>query len=549
SDEHEGTQKKTFTKWINIQLSRAGNNVRVGDLFNDLKDGTILIALLEVLTGKKIKRERGNMRLHHLNNVNNAMMILEENDIRLINISNNDIVDGNHKMTLGLIWSVIAHFQLNFALQFLMDEEGTPEEVLLSWCQNTTKGYKGVSVTNFTTSWRDGLAFNAVIHRYRPDLFSYDALVGSSPMSNCEHAFKVARDSLGVDSLLDAEDVVRDRPDKKSIIMYVTMLCHKLSPLKMGADNGGHGVTVTRNGRVTQQTTTMEMTTRHVRDSVGSFSESNRDSMADRDWEDYNAQLQEVLTWLREAETKLSNQADISTDVDVVKDQFHDHEDFMMELTSHQASVGGVLEFGNQLISEGVVTEKEENEIRDQMISLNERWESLRITSMERQTSLHEQLMSLQQRQIDQLAEWLDKAEKIIDGAEELGSDMEAVRQQVEQHKKFQENLEQQQQKVNSLTHMVVVVEDNAAENVTADLEEQLAVLGERWSGVCRWTEMRWSILQEVLSNWQEYRDEEKRLAAWLMEKEREIEDLKTVDLSSLDDVRTNLEQLVVCRF
>ncbi|XP_048577310.1 dystrophin isoform X2 [Nematostella vectensis] len=619
SDEHEGTQKKTFTKWINIQLSRAGNNVRVGDLFNDLKDGTILIALLEVLTGKKIKRERGNMRLHHLNNVNNAMMILEENDIRLINISNNDIVDGNHKMTLGLIWSVIAHFQLNFALQFLMDEEGTPEEVLLSWCQNTTKGYKGVSVTNFTTSWRDGLAFNAVIHRYRPDLFSYDALVGSSPMSNCEHAFKVARDSLGVDSLLDAEDVVRDRPDKKSIIMYVTMLCHKLSPLKMGADNGGHGVTVTRNGRVTQQTTTMEMTTRQsstvkrtintsyssdgqkyvktsheehdgepvryvttattivkepptsserpsstvverilekrpdsfiletgsVRDSVGSFSESNRDSMADRDWEDYNAQLQEVLTWLREAETKLSNQADISTDVDVVKDQFHDHEDFMMELTSHQASVGGVLEFGNQLISEGVVTEKEENEIRDQMISLNERWESLRITSMERQTSLHEQLMSLQQRQIDQLAEWLDKAEKIIDGAEELGSDMEAVRQQVEQHKKFQENLEQQQQKVNSLTHMVVVVEDNAAENVTADLEEQLAVLGERWSGVCRWTEMRWSILQEVLSNWQEYRDEEKRLAAWLMEKEREIEDLKTVDLSSLDDVRTNLEQLV----
>ncbi|EDO26216.1 predicted protein, partial [Nematostella vectensis] len=82
------------------------------DLFNDLKDGTILIALLEVLTGKKIKRERGNMRLHHLNNVNNAMMILEENDIRLINISNNDIVDGNHKMTLGLIWSVIAHFQV-----------------------------------------------------------------------------------------------------------------------------------------------------------------------------------------------------------------------------------------------------------------------------------------------------------------------------------------------------------------------------------------------------------------------------------------------------
>jgi dystrophin len=59
----------------------------------------------------------------------------------------------------------------------------------------------------------------------------------------------------------------------------------------------------------------------------------------------------------------------------------------MMELTSHQANVGGVLEYGNQLISEGLVSEKEENDIRDQMITLNERWESLRISAMQRQTS------------------------------------------------------------------------------------------------------------------------------------------------------------------
>lgn len=58
----------------------------------------------------------------------------------------------------------------------------------------------------------------------------------------------------------------------------------------------------------------------------------------------------------------------------------------MMELTSHQSDVGAVLEFGNQLISEGLVNEKEENEIRDQMISLNDRWEALRMAAMERQT-------------------------------------------------------------------------------------------------------------------------------------------------------------------
>lgn len=58
----------------------------------------------------------------------------------------------------------------------------------------------------------------------------------------------------------------------------------------------------------------------------------------------------------------------------------------MMELTSHQSDVGAVLEFGNQLISEGLVNEKEENEIRDQMISLNDRWEALRMAAMDRQT-------------------------------------------------------------------------------------------------------------------------------------------------------------------
>ena len=55
----------------------------------------------------------------------------------------------------------------------------------------------------------------------------------------------------------------------------------------------------------------------------------------------------------------------------------------------------------------------------------------------------------------------------------------------------FQEDLEKQQKEVNSLTHMVVVVDDTVTESASADLEEQLAILGERWSAVCKWTEQR----------------------------------------------------------
>lgn len=58
----------------------------------------------------------------------------------------------------------------------------------------------------------------------------------------------------------------------------------------------------------------------------------------------------------------------------------------MIDLTNHQSNIGSVLEFGNQLISEGIVGEKEEHQIREQMIMLNDRWESLRLAAMDRQS-------------------------------------------------------------------------------------------------------------------------------------------------------------------
>merc|ERR1739848_348376 len=73
------------------------------------------------------------------------------------------------------------------------------------------------------------------------------------------------------------------------------------------------------------------------------------------EWDDYNETLTQVLAWLLQAESQLKQQEAVSNNVDQVKDQFRDHEEFMMILTSHQASVGSVLEFGSQLINENIV--------------------------------------------------------------------------------------------------------------------------------------------------------------------------------------------------
>ncbi|KAH7975526.1 hypothetical protein HPB52_003022 [Rhipicephalus sanguineus] len=109
-DERDAIQKKTFTKWVNKHLIKA--NKRVDDLFVDLQDGHSLLSLLEVLSGETLPREKGRMRFHMLQNVQTALTFLRYRKVKLVNIRAEDIVDGNPKLTLGLIWTIILHFQV-----------------------------------------------------------------------------------------------------------------------------------------------------------------------------------------------------------------------------------------------------------------------------------------------------------------------------------------------------------------------------------------------------------------------------------------------------
>ncbi|XP_071801510.1 dystrophin-like isoform X3 [Asterias amurensis] len=461
------------------------------------------------------------MRLHHLNNVNRALQILSQYQVRLVNISNNDIVDGNPKLTLGLVWSIISHWQAQELSNSKMTDsrELSTEKTVLNWCRETTQGYRNVDIRNFTTSWRDGLAFNALLHKFRPNLFDYDALLKLDPEARLDHAFRVAHEEFRVHKYLEPEDINVELPDKKSIMIYVIDMYKVLSQQtevissRSGQARSGVGKTSSEHTPVTPS-------------SEASFSD-----MSEVDLESYQGNMETVLAWLLEAEDHLSHQNPISDNVDEVKEQFHTHEEFMMELTSHQNSVGNALQEGNYLILENKVSEDEENEIREQMSLLNSRWENLRIAAMERQTKLHEVLMELQQKQLDDLAAWLDQTEEVIGRQEGLGNHLDQVRQQAEDHRKLQESLEEQQTQVNSLTHMVVVVDESSPENATALLEEQLTSLGERWARVCQWTEQRWALLQEVSAHWQRFTEEQRQFSDWLSEKESVLAHMRLADI------------------
>uniref|UniRef100_A0A673K9N7 Plectin-like n=1 Tax=Sinocyclocheilus rhinocerous TaxID=307959 RepID=A0A673K9N7_9TELE len=164
ADERDRVQKKTFTKWVNKHLIKTQRHVN--DLYEDLRDGHNLISLLEVLSGETLPRERGRMRFHKLQNVQIALDFLRHRQVKLVNIRNDDIADGNPKLTLGLIWTIILHFQISDIQVNGQSDDMSAKEKLLLWSQRMVEGYSGIRCDNFTTSWRDGKLFNAVIHKH-----------------------------------------------------------------------------------------------------------------------------------------------------------------------------------------------------------------------------------------------------------------------------------------------------------------------------------------------------------------------------------------------
>ena len=159
-DDREDIQKKTFGKWINSQLASKGRKEFVTDLYYDLRDGHVLLSILEVLTCRTLRRERGDLRVHRLSNISAVLGVLRENKVKLVNINNVDIVDGSPKITLALVWAIILHWQFHDVMKSIGAlNVSNLERALMAWCRQATADYPNVrDPLDFAGSWTDGLA-------------------------------------------------------------------------------------------------------------------------------------------------------------------------------------------------------------------------------------------------------------------------------------------------------------------------------------------------------------------------------------------------------
>ncbi|KAI9265281.1 hypothetical protein BDA99DRAFT_46494 [Phascolomyces articulosus] len=308
SIDYQEIQKRTLTKWVNAQLSTAGDHIE--NMETDLRDGKRLLKLLSVVVHKKEeehlntpKPERGNMRIHQLSNVAQALSFLESQfSVEVPDIGNEPIVNGDLKKTLVLI----SFIMFKYHIQLILDDKSImsfiehDNELLVSPSPSTSKtapssplpsssstqhqkesllssaaqrvvrnnnnnnnlvaGEKGTSsateaklallrwvriqlhdyvmaniipsIQDFSRSWRNGVAFCLLIHRYDPslipELFNQYLRTASEWNKQTWHellttAFDIAANQMNIPHYLEPEDLTDvDYPHEPSVMMYVT---------------------------------------------------------------------------------------------------------------------------------------------------------------------------------------------------------------------------------------------------------------------------------------------------------------------------------------
>ncbi|KAF9779654.1 actinin-like protein [Thelephora terrestris] len=222
-------QERTFCKWLNTKLESQGYQPMTS-LVKDLSDGVRLIQLMEIMGDVSLGRYNKNprMRIQKAENVNRALEFINSRGVKLTNIGPEDIIDGNLKLILGMIWTLV----LRFTIADISEEGLSAKEGLLLWCQRKTAPYKEVDVQDFSTSWSDGLALCALIHCHRPDLLDYDKLDKANRHENTRLAFQVAAEHLGIPQLFEVEDLCdSNRPDERSVMTYVASFFHAFSTM------------------------------------------------------------------------------------------------------------------------------------------------------------------------------------------------------------------------------------------------------------------------------------------------------------------------------
>jgi len=215
---------------MNIMLSQRFMTI---DDLSDVSDGLMLLHVLEILVQKKLfkNKKAPKMKIHKLQNVNVALDFLEADGVRTFGLNAHAVVDGNKRVILGLVWTLISQYQI----QRYATPGVTGKKALLNWVKEKVEVYN-VSVRDFSKSFADGRALCALVYALDPVLIDMEAIDAMSAEQRLRLAFDTAESDLSVPAILDVADLISGKPDEQSVMTYVSFFRIKWDRPKMTAE-------------------------------------------------------------------------------------------------------------------------------------------------------------------------------------------------------------------------------------------------------------------------------------------------------------------------
>lgn len=207
-------QQKTFTRWCNTFLSE--RMMEAKDLSTAFADGILFINLLEEISGKVVAKrynKKPKIRAQMLENLKFCFDFLKREKIKLVALGPEDLADGNLKLILGLVWTLILRFQINQG-----DGSGSAKSALLEWVRSKIPDY---DINNFTRDWQDGKAICALANAVEDGVLDLNDM-NDDPLHNATMGIDAGADKMNIPRVLDPEDMVSDKPDEHANMTYIS---------------------------------------------------------------------------------------------------------------------------------------------------------------------------------------------------------------------------------------------------------------------------------------------------------------------------------------
>lgn len=257
------SQKKAFARWANNILKQ--RSLVINDIDHDLRTGTLLISLIEILEGENTTKRNlqssttnlhAESKIQNFTNATKALKFIETQGINLVNCRAEHLVDNNSKMVLGLLWRVITHYHIQplFAEEEeTKDKDKEPDfdggkaaidgnkslrlkgllnksqrDALLRWCKTQLEPYN-ITPSNFTKNFQP-IVISGLVHSLKPDSISMEEIEKMEPAAAFAKVFEVAESQLEIPKILDPSDLVDGVADECSVMTYIAYFVKKANP-------------------------------------------------------------------------------------------------------------------------------------------------------------------------------------------------------------------------------------------------------------------------------------------------------------------------------